>query len=388
LCHFPAAAEPPPCVPLPFFQPSLVCAVAALGLLGLGVQPCVAWELAPHGTVPPVPDTPAGPRTEVHVTTVNELMSATWNAQSDQTILVAPGTYRLADATFANGVDGRLTIGRYGRAPIERVELRGETDNPEDVVILGAGMLDSTVPSCIHIFSAVDLLISGVTIRQCYYHLIQVDANQGASNIKMHSLILTEAGQQLIKFSGSGAHESSVAWSHLSSGPNGAPDHPEGAGGVGCYTNAIDINGAHDDFMIQHITIEDYKCEDGSLPGPAILMWNGVRDTVIDSITMIDITRGIALGLIDRAGDHTGGRVTNSFITQKFGQPTTDVAIYINSPNAVVAHNTILTNGAYFGVAIESRFSSTTNVLIQANLMDGSVNRRNGSQATEQDRTR
>lgn len=55
--------------------------------------------------------------------------------------MLAPGTYDLANMTLPNGIDGRLTIGRFGAPPISDIQVCGATGSPADVVIRGAGVL-------------------------------------------------------------------------------------------------------------------------------------------------------------------------------------------------------------------------------------------------------
>ena len=89
---------------------------------------------------PPLPPPDPGVFTIINVDTAQELADACWNLTSNQAIVIAPGTYELADVVFPNGVDGRLTVGRYGAPPIANLQIRGATGDPGDVVIRGAGM--------------------------------------------------------------------------------------------------------------------------------------------------------------------------------------------------------------------------------------------------------
>jgi hypothetical protein len=79
----------------------------------------------------------------VNVNTAKQLADALWNVKSNTAIVIAKGTYRLDSVSpFPNGVDGRLTVGRYGAKPgPTNIQIRGATGNPDDVVLKGAGMV-------------------------------------------------------------------------------------------------------------------------------------------------------------------------------------------------------------------------------------------------------
>ena len=67
---------------------------------------------------------------QIAVSNVTELTSAVWNAQSGDVITLAAGTYDLTGTP--SGTPGHL----YASVSIT---LKGETDNPEDTVLLGSG---------------------------------------------------------------------------------------------------------------------------------------------------------------------------------------------------------------------------------------------------------
>ena len=94
---------------------------------------------------------------------------------------------------------------------------------------------------------------------------------------------------------------------------------------------------------MSHNFIHDYNCQDTTLPGPAVLLWNGVVDSVVESNTFVNCARGIAMGLINRATDHVGGHVFNNvFVHEKNSKHTQDAAIYIASKDAIVEFNSIV----------------------------------------------
>ena len=222
---------------------------------------------------PPLPPIDPTHYTIIHVATAQELADAAWNLQSHQAIVIAPGEYRLDQVNFPNGQDGRITVGRYGAAPIVDVQIRGATGNRDDVVLRGAGMLDPIVPYGIQIFTASQVVLADFSVGEVYYHAIGIQGPQGARADDV------EIAHSLIDYT------------------VGAVNHPDGAPSGSCYTNGIDATGGHR-WIIRDSRIERIRCQDGSLAGPAILMWQGAADTVVERNLILDSSRGISLGLV------------------------------------------------------------------------------------------
>lgn len=325
---------------------------------------------------PPLPP-PAG-LTVVNVATAQALADACWNLTSNTAIVIAPGDYDLASVTFPNGVDGRLTVGRFGAVPISNIQIRGATGNPADVRLHGAGMLNPIVPFGLQIFTATDVTIADLSVDSVYYHAVMVSGNQGAQRIRLYNLRLYDAGQQIIKGT-AGGDDVTIEYSELYY-TAGAVVHPEGSPPNSCYTNAIDgVN--TDRWVVKDNLIRDIRCQNNALAGPSVLLWQGSQDTVVERNTIIDSSRGISLGLVS-ASDHSGGIVRNNFIRWDPGASyAVDVPIYVASSNARVLHNTALTAGAYPN-AIEVRYTGANNQ-VRNNLLDAAVALRNGAQAAQ-----
>ena len=358
-------ADFPRQAPLPIVAGLTLAAVLLFGAAAFARTPDEAPSLAPPGPEFSV----------VGVSTAQALADACWNLGSDQAIVIAPGTYDLASVAFPNGVDGRLTVGRFGAAPISHIQIRGGTGNPADVVIQGAGMLDPVVPFGIQIFTASDVVIADLSVRNVYYHAVAVQGDQGAHDIRLYHLRLSDAGQQIVK-GVPGADDVRIEYSELFLA-NGAVNHPEGSPPGSCYTNAIDGVGA-DRWIVRDNLIHDIRCQDLSLAGPSILLWQGSADTLVERNTIIDSSRGIALGLVS-ATDHFNGIVRNNFIRMNpAASYAVDVPIYVTSPNARLLNNTALTSGRYPN-AIEVRYAGATGVQVTGNLLDAAILPRNGA---------
>ncbi len=335
------------------------------------------------GEAPPLPPPDPGVYTIVNVSTMQELADACWNLESHEAIVVAPGTYDLTAHDFPNGVDGRLTVGRYGASPISDVQIRGATGDPADVVIVGGGMDDPTVPFGFQVFTATDVVIADLSVGSVYYHAVAVQGDQGAARVHLYHCRLFDAGEQIVKGNSGGGTVDDVIIElcevYLTAG---AIHHPE----LGyCYTNGIDAVGGRR-WIVRDSVVRGITCQDGTLAGPAILMWQGSSDTLVERSTIVDCSRGVSLGLVASA-DHSGGIVRNNFIRWNPAAPyAVDAAVYTTSPGARILHNTILTHGLYrpggTAVAVEVRFAGATGVTVQGNLMDGVVLPRDGAAPT------
>lgn len=323
---------------------------------------------------PPLPPPDPGQYTIVEVDTAQELADACWNLASDTAIVIAPGVYDLAAVDFPNGVDGRLTVGRFGAPPIANVQVRGATGDPADVVLLGAGMLDPVVPFGFQVFTATDVTIADLSVGEVYFHAVAIQGDQGAARVRLYHLRLFDAGQQVVKGSG-GPDDVTIEYSEVFL-TAGAVEHPQGSPPGSCYTNGIDSLGS-DGWAIRDSVIRGIRCQNGALAGPAILLWGGSSDTVVERNVLLDCSRGISLGL--GPGDHTGGIVRNNFLRwNPAAAYAVDVPIYTTSAGALVLHNTALTRGRYPN-AVEVRFASAAGAEVRNNLLDAAVAPRDGA---------
>ncbi len=327
---------------------------------------------------PPLPP-PDASFSIVNVSTSQQLADACWNLQSSQAIVIAPGTYHLDAVQFPNGVDGRLTVGHFGAAPIQNIQIRGATGHPADVVILGGGMLNPIVPFGFQVFTATDVTIADLSIGDVYYHALAVQGEQGAQRVDVYHARLFDAGEQIVKGT-PGASDVTIEYSELYFSA-GAVNHPDGDPPGSCYTNGVD-GVTTDRWIVRDNLIHDIWCQDGTLAGPAILLWQGSRDTIVERNTIIDSSRGISLGLVS-AVDHFGGFARNNFIRWDAAAPyTVDVPIYTTSPDASILHNTALALGRYPN-AIEVRYAGATGVVVENNLLDAAIQPRDGATPTE-----
>jgi hypothetical protein len=313
------------------------------------------------GPATPAPPLPPPGGTIVNVSTVGQLQQAVAAMASNTTIVLAPGTYQLSSTLYINGT-------------FTNVGIRGATGNRDDVVIVGKGMSaanDGGVPFGIWVGGDVrGVTIADLTIRDVWYHPIILNA--GTQSPLIHNVRLVNAGQQFVKSNpdgaGGGVNNGIVEYSIIEYATTSRDD----------YTNGVDVHtGAN--WIVRHNLFRNIRAPQGLLAGPAILMWNGSSNSIVDGNTFVNCQREIAMGLIERTpNDHTGGIVRNNFI-YRASSVAGDAAILVaDSPNTQVLQNSVLISGTYPN-AIEYRFANTSGATIANNLLDGLVQARDGA---------
>jgi hypothetical protein len=301
----------------------------------------------------------------VNVSTEAQLQAAVNGIRSNTTIVLAPGTYNLTSTLWING--GYTDIG-----------IRGATNNRNDVVLVGRGMTNANhggVPHGIWTGGGVrGVTIANLTLRDFYTHPIMF--NGGTEDPTIYNVRIVNAGQQFIKANpdpaGGGVDRGRVEYSVIEYTTT-SRDY---------YTNGVDVH-TGSGWVIRHNLFRNLRAPSGALAGPAILMWNSSSNTTVDGNTFIDCQREISLGLIDQPGrtDHSGGVARNNFIYRRAGLGGDAAILVADSPNTQVLHNTIFINRDY-PTPIEYRFSQTTGTLIANNVLDGSVQARDGARGT------
>jgi hypothetical protein len=319
---------------------------------------------------------PAPSGTIVNVDTVAELQAAVAGLTSNTTILIADGDYSLTNT---------LRI----RGGVSNVALRGASGNRDAVILRGKGMTNGAygnVPHGISIEDSSDVLIADLTIRDAYFHNIQIHGEDGALRPTLYNLHLIDSGEQLVK---------------VSVGPGGDGPYADG-GEVACslieytdrapswYTNGVDAL-AVADWVIRDNVFRRIRAPVGQLAGPAVLMWRNSLRTVVKRNQFIECDRAIALGLSapdanSRDGedtyDHQDAVIRNNFVYRAAGAATGDVGITVNySRNYKIQHNTVIQNDTFPWGAIEYRFASSSGQ-IAYNLTDGPIWQRDGAGGT------
>ena len=295
----------------------------------------------------------------VKVSDVKGLMAAVSQLKSDTTLLLAPGVYDL-------GREGRsLTIDN-----VSRVAIRGATGNREDVVLVGQGMgvKNGSCPIIIHINNAQDVLVADMTLKQAWYHLIQVHGESNAQHPYFYNLHLLDCGEQFIK-SCCGS-DNGVVEHCLFEFTTHARWH---------YTSGIDVLQG-DNWIVRNNIFRNIRGPKGQLTQGAVFFWQGSKNTIVENNEFYECDFGVALG--NPAGirpDHTGGIVRHNIFFRKgaFG----DAAVtLIRARDFDVSHNILISNQTFPWV-IDFRFPESTGK-IAYNLTDGKILSRDGATAS------
>jgi hypothetical protein len=315
---------------------------------------------------------PAATGPTVMVDSASELQDAVTNLSSGTTILIADGTYQLTNTLNIRGVTD--------------IAIRSASGNRDAVIIEGRGMRNTSygdVPHTMAVYDATNVLIADLTLRDAYFHLIQIHGEVDADGVHLYNLHLVDAGEQFVKGSTAGnpgpyADDGIVECSLFEYTDRARSD----------YTNAVDVL-AGSGWIIRDNVFRRIRAPQGQLAGPAILMWRNSIDTIVERNLFVECDRAIALGLStpdanSRDGestyDHQGGVIRNNMI---YREGPGDIGISVNYARDVeISHNTVILNGTFPWGAIEYRFGSTT-ATISNNLTDAPIWQRNGASATE-----
>ena len=179
----------------------------------------------------------------MRVTTESQLQAAVANLASNTTILLAPGTYQLSGPLYISNVSN--------------VAIRGETNNRDDVVLVGSGMTNGAVRFGIWTQNVQGLLIANLTVRDVYEHPIILNAN--SNSVRVYNVHLKDSGQQLLKSNpgsnGVGNANGIVEYSLLDYTTT-SPDY---------YTNGVDVTGGTN-WIIRDNVFQNIRARRGSWP--------------------------------------------------------------------------------------------------------------------------
>ncbi len=312
----------------------------------------------------------------VNVATDGELQNAVNNLVAGTTIIIGAGTYELSNTLYVRKDD---------------VVIRGETGKCDDVVLLGRGMDNTDDGPVTHGIwtDANNITVADMTIGEVWWHPIFLDPDADSPLIR--NVRLVNAGEQFVKASsggsvGIGVDNGVVEYCVLEY--TDTPPTIDHGGGIG-YFNGVDVHGGTGWTIRNNRFINMHNPDGTDHPfAPAILMWNGSTDTIVESNLFVNCDRAVALGLIDREPyDHSGGIIRNNFIYYEPGlfsasrQASSDAPILAwDSAGTKILHNTVLVNGNHFN-SLQFRFTTTGGAATN-NLADASIHTRNGAEYT------
>ncbi len=252
----------------------------------------------------------------VRVATSAELVEAVRTAEPGFTLLLADGVYALNAAVVVT--TRNLTV-------------RSESGD-RGAVVLEPGSVGFDVMA--DGFTAADL-----TIRGPSQHCLRVrgEADGGVDRFRAYNVVLADSGAQQLLVSntddGDPSRDGEVACSWIGYTSHGPSDSG----------NGVAIRRG-EGWVLRDNRFSRLRGPAGGSAGPAILVWRGSRDTVIERNVLVDCYRSVALGNPSSGPDHhRGGVVRNNFITSAL---TSDTGIELAfATGFVVAYNTILLLG-------------------------------------------
>lgn len=352
-------------------------------------------------TGPTIEVAPAGDGQVMVEGGTRSLRQVVQNAEEGTTILLADGTYTLADAA------GGGFTGLYITTP--NLTLRSASGDPSAVIIDSAYREHGSGSGSITV-AAPGVVLSGFTVRRSVHHLIHFWAD--GDDALVHDVHLVDGGQQFLKASPGAAatvdrvEVSCSEFRMTDEGRDNVWGYGPSDGNTTCYTGGIDTHGSRD-WHVHDNLFEGIYCDadgvarpahgraaserggmtyTGGLSEHAIHMWESAADSegghVIERNRIVDCARGIGLGLRDQV---FGGRIVNNTVSSRFaGSREHDVGIIVErGQNVLVAHNTVVfTHADAYPNAIEIRWDVTSNVEVRNNLTAGIVRSRNGATPT------
>src|SRR4051794_15685205 len=272
----------------------------------------------------PAPPLPAPAGAVVNVSTEPQLQAAVRNIASNQTIVIAPGTYTLTSTLYVNKA-------------VTNASIRGASNNRDDVVLKGPGMTTASygnTPYGIWTGGGVQgILIANLTLRDFYFHSIIFNA--GTQSPRVYNVRLLDDGQQLLKSNpdpaGGGVNNGIVEYSVIEYTTTAPSD----------YTNGIDVH-AGANWIIRDNLFRNIVSPPGGLAGPAILMWNHSSNTITERNSFANCARAIANGLQGIANnDHVGGVIRNNRCFSALGSSGGVATSLAVSPNPPALNNSV-----------------------------------------------
>jgi len=315
------------------------CVTGPVLVCGLVLMVCGVPAMGAK-TPPPLPDPPPD---AVYVNYPWELSTAMANLTSGQTIVLNPGVYDLGTYAHTYGVTGKTDI-----------TIRGATNDPNDVVLIGSGMnTTGSTPIIFQMSTCSNVLIANMTLRDVYHHLIQLQGD--VEYFHIYNCRLIDCRTQFMKVQ-LGSDDGLVEYCRFEFTDRAVDD----------YTHAIDCINYCNRWVIRDNTFLRMRGPLNQRAGAAILMWCGCEDSLVERNEFIECDMGIQFGNPSGHpdGDHIRGIIRNNFFYRApaGAGPTSllDVAISLNyCLGAKVYNNTIIYNQT-FDWLIEGRYSITT----------------------------
>ncbi len=217
------------------------------------------------------------------------LRQAVDTASEGDVILLEDGTYNLD--------------GSYLWIDVDDVVLRSESGD-RDAVVLDGGYLTTEIINLV----GSNITVADLTVQRstaCAVHVQPANGYDTTGHL-IYNVAIIDPGEHAIKINQSaGAYtdNGTIACNHMELTDEGRP-HVETFGGTMCYTGGVDAHRTRG-WKIYDNHIEGFWC-DQHLSEHGIHMWNGNADTLIARNTIVNVGRGIGLGMNAAYDDERG----------------------------------------------------------------------------------
>jgi hypothetical protein len=317
---------------------------------------------------PPLPGA-AGATIEVH--NEQDLWEAANSAAPGMTILIADGTYHMAQN------------GYYIWLGTPNVTLRSKSGNRDAVILDDAYTGTETIT-----IAASNVTVADLTIQRAHTHPIHVvtplSDDSDTLNALIYNVHIIDPGQQAVKINPSLPNNNhyvdngTVACSNIELTPTGQAKVLQI--NASCYTGGVDAHQARG-WTIRDNRIEGFWCQSG-LSEHAIHAWTGSRDTLVERNQLVNDARGVGFGLYEGGTartysdnpcpavsgyvDHYGGIIRNNFISAydaglfASGSGFDSGIALAQACGAQVLHNTVVSTQTPSASSIEWRFANTS----------------------------
>jgi hypothetical protein len=246
------------------------------------------------------------------------LRTAVDTAQEGDVILLEDGTYHLD--------------GSYLWIDVDDVVLRSISGD-RDAVILDGGYQTTEIINLV----GSNITVADLTIQRCTSCAMHVQPANGYDTVGhlIYNVAIIDPGEHAIKINQSGGNYTDngvIACNRMELTDAGRPYVSEIVSG--CYTGGVDAHNTRG-WHIYDNHIEGFWCETGT-PEHGIHMWNGNADTIIERNTIIDVWKGIGLGMNSSGANTRGFEAEYDCVD---GSHPDDF-------NSTVRNNTVLVTGA------------------------------------------
>jgi hypothetical protein len=334
---------------------------ATMKTYSLGAGSCHVQRLSLLAAVLSVALIPQARAETIYVSNPSELQAAVAQANAfggNTTILLRDGTYTLADTLYVNSPN---------------IPLAGASGDRAKAIVQGDAMGSSAKVGNLIRVAASNFRLSDITLQKSKWHLIQIAGETNADSPTIRNCVLRDAYEQMLKVSIDAANPNVTS-------DNGLVENCvfEYTAGVApqYYVGGIDAHGAKN-WVVRGNTFRNIISPSGSVAEFAIHFWDGSADSTVERNTILNCDRGIGFGM-DGQGNARGIIRNNMIYHAASAGAFADVAIAITeSPGTQVYNNSIIQEHT-FPWAIEYRWVSTSNVLIENNLTNKPIISRDG----------